>query len=128
MVDKDLTNLWKCTCTNYTLALEWMDGIILNPWDVFNVNKKLGSLEGYCKWINQDSFAFYGGVCGMVSQLFRISLLDPDIVVNSRFPHNERFVQYYWETVWWDDAAVYEYSKLFEIQNIWKSDIIIKIS
>ena len=64
----------------------------------------------------------------MVSQLFRISLLEPDIIVNNRFPHNERFVQYYWETVWWDDAAVYEYSKLFEIQNIWKSDIIIKTS
>lgn len=124
--DKDLTNLWRCTRTNYLIALEWIDWVIMNPWDVFNVNKKLGSLKWYCKWINNESFSFYGWVCGMVSQLFRVSLVNPEIFVNNRFPHNERFVQYYWETVWWDDAAVYEYSKVFEIENLSNSDIIFK--
>ena len=125
--DKDLTNLWRCTRINYILALEWMDGVIMNPWDVFNVNEKLSSLDWYCRWITKDSFSFYGGVCWMVSQLFRVSLLHPEIVVNSRFPHNERFVQYYWEKVWGDDAAVYEYSKQFEIKNLSNSDIVFKM-
>ena len=62
----------------------------------------------------------------MVSQLFRVSLLDPEIIINDRSSHNERFVQYYWETIWGDDAAVYEYSKIFEIQNTSNSDIVFK--
>ena len=127
VADKDLTNLWRCTRINYTLALEWMDGVIMNPWDTFNVNQKLGSLRWYCRWMSEDSLSFYGGVCWMVSQLFRVSLLDPDISINKRFSHNERFVQYYGETVWWDDAAVYEYSKQFEIQNSSNSDIVFKM-
>lgn len=126
VADKDLTNLWRCTRKNYLIALDWMDWVIMNPWDVFNANVKLGLLRWYCEWASEWSFSFYGGVCGMVSQLFRVSLLDPEIIVNSRFPHNERFVQYYWETVWGDDAAVYEYSKSFEIKNLSNSDIIFK--
>ncbi len=125
--DKDLTNLWRCTRINYILALEWMDGVIMNPWDIFNVNEKLSSLDWYCRWTTKDSFSFYGWVCGMVSQLFRVSLLNPSIFVNKRFSHNERFVQYYWENIWWDDAAVYEYSKQFEIQNTSNSDIVFKM-
>ncbi|MBO7505104.1 hypothetical protein J6T66_02960 [bacterium] len=49
--------------------------------------------------MSEDSLSFYGGVCGMVSQLFRVSLLDPDISINKRFSHNERFVQYYGENI-----------------------------
>ena len=64
----------------------------------------------------------------MVSQLFRVALLSPWIETTKRFPHNEWFVQYYGETVWWDDAAVYEKSKQFEIQNISNSDILFKVS
>lgn len=127
VADKDLTNLWKCTRKNYIIALEGMDGVIMNPWDTFNVNGKLSSLNWYCRWVAKDSLSFYGWVCGMVSQLFRVSLLDPDILVNSRFSHSERFVQYYWETIWWDDAAVYEYSKQFQIENLWNSDIVFKM-
>lgn len=127
VADKDLTNLWRCTRINYILALEWMDGVIMNPWNTFNVNQKLGSLRGYCKWMTEDSLSFYWWVCGMVSQLFRVSLLDPDISINKRFSHNEWFVQYYGENIWWDDAAVYEYSKQFEIQNSSNSDIVFKM-
>lgn len=125
--DKDLTNLKKCTRTNYLIALEWIDGVIMNPWDDFNVNTKLGSLKWYCEWQSEWAYSFYGWVCGMVSQLFRVSLLDPDILITKRFSHDEWFVQYYWETVWGDDAAVYEYSKQFEIKNLWNSDIIFKV-
>ena len=98
----------------------------MNPGDVFNANKKLSSLRWYCEWTSEWLYSFYGWVCGMVSQLFRVSLLNPDIIIHSRHPHNERFVHYYWETIWGDDAAVYERSKLFEIQNLSNSDIIFK--
>lgn len=125
--DKDLTNLKKCTRTNYLIALEWIDGVIMNPWDDFNVNTMLGSLKWYCKWQSEWNYSFYGWVCGMVSQLFRVSLLNPDVLITKRFSHDEWFVQYYWETVWGDDAAVYEYSKQFEIKNLWNSDIIFKV-
>lgn len=127
VADKDLINLGKCTLINYWIALEWMDGTIMNPWDIFNVNEKLSSLEWYCEWASEWSYSFYGWVCGMVSQLFRVSLLNPEISVTKRFPHSEWFVQYYWEIVWGDDAAVYEHSKPFEIKNIWNSDIIFKV-
>ena len=127
VADKDLTNLWRCTSINYLIALEWMDGVIMNPWDRFNANEKLSSLRWYCEWASEWSYSFYGGVCWMVSQLFRVSLINPDIEIMKRFPHGERFVQYYWENVWGDDAAVYEYSKQFEIQNLWNSDIIFKM-
>jgi len=126
VADKDLTNLGNCSRKNYLLALNWIDWYILNPWNTFNINQKLSSLWWYCKWISNESHSFYWWVCGMVSQLFRVSLINPDIVINKRYPHNEWFVQYYWENIWGDDAAVYEYSKQFEIKNTGESDIILK--
>lgn len=126
VADKDLTNLWRCTRKNYLLAFESIDWLVMNPWNIFNANTKLGNLTWYCEWDTDISLSFYWWVCGMVSQLFRVSLLNPNININKRFSHTERFVQYYWETIWWDDAAVYEYSKQFEIENIWNSDIVFK--
>lgn len=127
VADKDLINLWNCTRTNYDLALESMNNFILKPWESLNINQKLGSIKDYCKWKIEEEHLFYGWVCGMVSQLFRVSLVNPDIVITKRFSHNEWFVQYYGETVWWDDAAIYERSKQFEILNSGNSDIIFKV-
>ena len=126
VADKDLSELWNCSTTNYKLAIWTLDNYIMNPWNVFNANQKLSAIKDYCKWESEEEYLFYGWVCWMVSQLFRVSLINPDIIINKRFPHSERFVQYYWETVWWDDAAVYERSKQFEIQNLGNSDIIFK--
>ena len=126
VADKDLTELWNCTRQNYLIALESLDWLIMNPWDIFDANTKLISLQWYCKWASSTGYLFYWWVCGMTSQLFRVSLLNPNITINKRFPHSERFVQYYGDIVWWDDAAVYEKSKIFEIQNSGDSDIIFK--
>ncbi len=128
VADKDLTNLWKCSRINYELALDSVNNYFLWAWDTLNINQRLSWIDNYCKWKTEEEYLFYGGVCGMVSQLFRVSLVNPEIIVTKRFPHSEWFVQYYGENVWWDDAAIYERSKQFEIQNIWKSDIIIKTS
>lgn len=127
VADKDLSSLWNCSTTNYMLAMETLDNYVMNPWDIFNANQKLSSIKDYCKWETEEEYLFYGWVCGMVSQLFRVSLLSPWITITKRFPHTEWFVQYYGETVWWDDAAVYERSKAFEIQNSSSSDIVFKV-
>lgn len=127
VADKDLSNLWNCSRTNYMLAMETINNYVMNPWDIFNANQNLSVIKDYCKWETEEEYLFYGGVCGMVSQLFRVSLLSPDIIITQRFPHNEWFVQYYGEEVLWDDAAVYERSKQFEIQNLGNSDIVFKV-
>lgn len=127
VVDKDLSRLWKCSRTNYTLAIQVLDNYVMNPWDIFNANKELSKIKNYCKWESEEEYLFYWWVCWMVSQLFRVSLINPNVIITQRFPHTERFVQYYGETVWWDDAAIYERSKQFEIQNSGNSDIIFKV-
>ena len=127
VADKDLSGLWNCSTTNYKLAIWVLDNYIMNPWDIFNANQKLSTIKDYCKWESKEEYLFYGWVCWMVSQLFRVSLINPDIIITKRFPHSEWFVQYYGENVWWDDAAVYERSKQFEIQNSGSSDIIFKV-
>ena len=127
VADKDLSNLWTCTLTNYNLALESMDNYVFPVDWTFNANQHLINIDNYCKWQSEHTYLFYGGVCGMVSQLFRISLLNPNIEITKRFSHNERFVKYYGEKIWGDDAAVYERSKQFEIKNVWNSDIIFKV-
>lgn len=127
VADKDLSNLWNCSTTNYTLAINTLNNYVMNPWDTFNANQRLSKIKDYCKWETEEEYLFYGWVCWMVSQLFRVSLIDPDVTITKRFPHTEWFVQYYGETVWWDDAAIYERSKQFEIQNSGKSDIIFKV-
>ena len=126
VAEKDLTNLWNCSRINYNLAMDGIDNYVLNPWEILNANDMLISIKNYCKWETEDEFLFYWWVCWMVSQLFRTSLLNPWITILKRFPHNEWFVQYYWETVWWDDAAVYQKTKQFEIINSGESDIIFK--
>lgn len=127
VADKDLSGLWNCSTTNYKLAMWTLDNYVMNPWDIFNANQKLSAIKDYCKWETAEEYLFYGWVCWMVSQLFRVSLLSPWITITKRFPHNEWFVQYYGEAVWWDDAAIYERAKQFEIQNSWDSDIIFKV-
>lgn len=62
----------------------------------------------------------------MSSQLFRASLIHPDIAILQRQAHNERFTVYYGENVQGDDASVIEMRKQFEIKNIGNSDLYIK--
>jgi vancomycin resistance protein YoaR len=60
---------------------------------------------------------FYGGVCGVSSQLFRVALLHPRITITKRAPHNEWFTVYYGQEVHGDDAAMMQMRKQFEIKN-----------
>lgn len=125
---KDISNLSPCTKHNYLLAFEHLDGKKIAPWETFNLNTYLVNLKGYCTGQGEKNFLFYGGVCGVASQLFRASLTSPQIRVDERHGHNDRYARYYGNIVDGDDAAVYERSKKFIIINTSETDIIIKTS
>lgn len=123
VADKDISQLKPCTKQNYELALTSVDKLMLQPGQVFNYNNHLKDLQGYCDGISGDVRLFYGGVCGVSSQLFRAALIQPDVSILQRQAHNERFTVYYWEKAQGDDASVVEMRKQFEIKNASKSDL-----
>lgn len=114
---KDISMLDACTKHNYLLAFEQLDGKVINPWESFNFNAFLTNLRGYCTGRGAKTFSFYGGVCGVASQLFRASLSSPQVRIDKRRGHNDRYMQYYGSEVEGDDAAVYERSKQFVFTN-----------
>lgn len=123
VADKDISQLRPCSKTNYELGLTTIDKILLKPGQVFNYNDHLKVLTWYCDGISNDIRLFYGGVCGVSSQLFRASLIQPDIAILQRHTHNERFTVYYGEKAEGDDAAVVEMRKQFEIRNAWAAEL-----
>ena len=114
---KDISMLDACTKHNYLLAFEQLDGKVINPWESFNFNAFLTNLRGYCTGRGAKTFSFYGGVCGVASQLFRAWLSSPQVRIDKRRGHNDRYMQYYGSEVEGDDAAVYEQSKQFVFTN-----------
>lgn len=126
-VYKDISLLKNCTKKNYNVALQRFNGLIFWPGEVFNVNKMIMNLPGYCKWSWRTDLLFYGGVCGFATQLFRTALLIPDIEITKRYGHNEWIVPYYYEYVFWDDAALYEMSKQLEIKNTSENNVYLKV-
>jgi vancomycin resistance protein YoaR len=125
--EKDISLLSPCNTQNYTLALQKLDHYLLSPGESFNANRELAKVRGYCTGRGEKNFLFYGGVCGMTAQVFRTTVIHPQIEIVKRRPHNERFVQYYGEEVGGDDAAIYEMSKQFEIKNGGTEDIYFRV-
>lgn len=123
---KDISMLDACTKHNYLLAFEQLDGKIIQPGESFNFNHFLAKLKGYCTGRGAKTFTFYGGVCGVASQLFRAWLSSPQVRIDKRRGHNDRYMQYYGSEVVGDDAAVYERSKQFVFTNISDSPFLIK--
>lgn len=123
---KDIAMLDPCTKHNYLLAFEQLDGKIIQPWESFNFNHFLANLRGYCTGRGAKTFTFYGGVCGVASQLFRAGLSSPQVRIDKRRGHNDRYMQYYGPEVDGDDAAVYEWSKQFVFSNISDAPFLIK--
>ena len=117
VADKDISQLKPCTKQNYITAFSSLNKKTLPPNASLNLNAALQSLNGYCRGQTDTDLMFYGGVCGVSSQLFRVSLLHPSIEVLQRSAHNERFTVYYGDTVEGDDAAMIQMRKQFEIKN-----------
>ncbi len=122
-VPTNLANRWPCSLTNYKLAiskLEWME---LKPWEILDFNKLISNDPRSCKWSSTKSFLFYWWSCGASSQLFRLSLIMPDITVLERAWHTKWRSLYYGSNIMWDDAAMYENSKKFIIRNDFDTSI-----
>lgn len=126
IADKDISQLKPCTKTNYLLAFENLDGKRIKAHSAFNFNHYLFGLRGYCQGQGGLNLKFYGGVCGVSSQLFRAALTSSVLQIPLRRGHNEWFSAYYGDQVQGDDAAVYETSKQFILHNISDEDIFIK--
>jgi vancomycin resistance protein YoaR len=70
---------------------------------------------------------FNGGVCGAATQLFRLSLIMPDLSALDRQAHSQRYTRYYDEYIFGDDAAVYEMKKKLTVKNDSKGDIYLRV-
>lgn len=122
-VPTNLANRWPCSLTNYKLAISKLNWMELKAWEILNLNKLISNDPHSCKWNSMKSFLFYGWSCGASSQLFRLSLIMPDITVLERAWHAKRRALYYWANIMWDDAAMYENSKKFIIRNDFDTSI-----
>jgi len=127
VVRKDLSLLKPCTKQNYKVALGSFDNFVLSSWSIINLNKHLSYLDWYCKWTWPKNLMFYGWVCGFASQLFRSSLINPDIEILKRSWHSIWLTAYYSNYIYWDDAAIYQNSKQFEIKNNSDQEIYFKV-
>ncbi len=107
----------RCTQTNYRIAISSLNNLLLQPWELLNFNTHIDRLPGYCKGVGNQNLMFFGWVCWASSQLFRTALLIPWLTVTKRAPHSQRYTQYYSDSVRWDDAAIYQMYKQFEVRN-----------
>lgn len=127
VVSKDLSLLKPCTKQNYKVALNSFDNFILSAWETMNLNKHISYLDWYCKWSGPKDLMFYGWVCWFASQLFRTSLISPDIEVVKRYWHSVRLTAYYSDYIYWDDAAIYQNNKQLEIKNTSNQEMYFKV-
>ena len=122
-VPTNLANRWPCSLKNYKLAISKLNWLELKPWEVLDLNKLISNDPRSCKWNSTKSFLFYWWSCWASSQLFRLSLIMPNITVLERAWHAKRRALYYWSNIMWDDAAMYENSKKFVIRNDFNTSI-----
>ncbi len=105
-----------CTLQNYEVALQTMDNFLLSPWQELDFDQHITDLD-YCRWTWPQNLDFYAGACGAATQVFRTSLIHPEINVLERFNHTERWWTYYGEKITGDDAAIYQNNKKLIIRN-----------
>ena len=122
-VPTNLSNRWPCSLINYKLAISKLNWLELKPWEVLDLNKLISNDPRSCKWSSTKPFLFYWWSCWASSQLFRLSLIMPDITVLERAWHAKRRALYYGSNIMWDDAAMYENSKKFVIRNDFDTSI-----
>lgn len=112
---RDTHSYGRCRKNNYDIALNQMDKVLLLPEKKFNMNQQIAHLPHYCGW---EGYMFSEWACGSSTQLFRNALVNPYLYVTKRYNHNDRYAWFYGSNVLGDDAAMYEMSKQFELQNI----------
>lgn len=122
-VPTNLANRWPCSLTNYKLAISKLSWKELKPGEILDLNALISNDSRSCKWNSTKSFLFYWWSCWASSQLFRLSLIMPNITVLDRAWHAKWRALYYGSNIMWDDAAMYENSKKFVIRNDFESSI-----
>lgn len=122
-VPTNLSNRWPCSLANYKLAIWKLNWKELKPWEILDLNNLISNDSRSCKWNSAKSFLFYWWSCWASSQLFRLSLIMPNITVINRAWHAKWRALYYWSNIMWDDAAMYENSKKFIIRNDFDTSI-----
>jgi hypothetical protein len=113
----DVGTLKPCTKQNYYVAFNALSDYIREPKSKLNLNDIIKYRAWYCKGTGPKDLMFYGWVCGFATQLFRLSLLIPNVDVVERYGHSVWYVQYYSEYVFWDDAALYQNQKKLILKN-----------
>ncbi len=117
--------LWDCAFQNYRTVLWVINWLYLKQWHFFNLNKNISYVKWYCKWITPN-LPFYAWACWWAWQLFKVSLLTPQIQITKRSPHIRRRSPYYWKEIYWDDSAILDTRKQSEIYNFWQYPIYFK--
>ncbi len=122
-----LANRSSCSLTNYRAAISHLEWVELKSQQKLDLNNLISYDPNSCKWTTEKKYMFYAGACGSSTQLFRLSLLMPDIEVLERYPHSKWRSFYYGEKISGDDAAMYENSKKFIIKNNFDTSIYFKV-
>ncbi|AHB41872.1 hypothetical protein P148_SR1C00001G1094 [candidate division SR1 bacterium RAAC1_SR1_1] len=123
---KDMAPLKPCTKQNYYVAFSSLQDYVRASGTQLNLNDMIANRAGYCKGTGPKNLMFYGGVCGFATQLFRLSLLIPNVDTVERYEHSQRYVAYYSEYIFGDDAALYQNNKKLILQNNIGTDIYLK--
>ena len=122
-----MTNRSHCSLRNYKLAVSKLEWLKLKSWDELNLNSLISYDPLACKWTLWNNYMFFWGSCGASTQLFRLSLLMPNLDVVERHPHSKWWAYYYWNKVSGDDAAMFENSKKFIVKNNFETSIYFKV-
>ncbi len=122
-----LSNRWNCSLRNYRLAiskLEWME---LKSGEDLNLNSLISYDPRACRWVLWNNYMFFAGSCAASTQLFRLSLIMPNLDVIERHAHSKWWSYYYGDKISWDDAAMFENSKKFIVKNNFDTSIYFKV-
>jgi hypothetical protein len=122
----DIWSLKPCTKQNYYVAFSSLSDYVRASWTDLNLNDIISHRAGYCKGTGPKNLMFYGGVCGFATQLFRLSLLIPNVDIVERYWHSQRYVPYYSEYIFGDDAALYQNNKKLILKNNLSTNIYLK--
>lgn len=118
---RDISKYGPCRKQNYLLAMNELNGVVLKPQELLNINKLIANKPWYCTW--WGDYLFFSGVCGWSTQLFWNAILHPGLEVVERHSHGKRYAWFYWSTVMGDDSSIYERSKKLVIKNITQASI-----
>lgn len=113
---RDTSTYDPCRKTNYDIAMDQLNWVVVQPGELLNMNKKIARLPWYCR--GAETFLFYQWVCWGSTQLFWNGMINPFLEVTKRSAHGMWYAWFYGSDVMGDDASMYEWWKQLEVKNI----------